>query len=100
MPNAKELQTIVEKQCYSPSINETIFPQTPPSKHWSSSTYARRVTFAWSVSFVIGGVYTDFKTGNVYVVRLVRGGSSFSDYSGDAAAPPPTPTASSLNLRL
>ncbi|MCP5124349.1 MAG: DUF4214 domain-containing protein [Gammaproteobacteria bacterium] len=93
MPNAKELQTIVEKQCYSPSINETIFPQTPPSKHWSSSTYARRVTFAWSVSFVIGGVYTDFKTGNVYVVRLVRGGSSFSDYSGDAAAPPPTPTA-------
>ena len=49
LPNIKELQSIVEEQCFQPAINETIFPNTPAvSNVWSNSPSGDSV---WYVSF-------------------------------------------------
>lgn len=38
LPNIKELISIVEHQCVSPAINETIFPDVPPTAEVFSSS--------------------------------------------------------------
>jgi hypothetical protein len=38
LPNIKELISIVEHQCASPAVNETIFPDTPPTAEVFSSS--------------------------------------------------------------
>ena len=50
VPNQKELGSIVERRCYSPAINETVFPGTS-NWFWSASSYANYSYYAWSVSF-------------------------------------------------
>lgn len=77
LPNKNELESIVEASCYSPAINETIFPATPPVFFWSSSPFAGFSGGAWSVDFSFGAVNPSDKAGNkegVIPVRLVRGG--------------------------
>ncbi|MBT4549899.1 MAG: DUF1566 domain-containing protein, partial [Gammaproteobacteria bacterium] len=37
VPDIKELASLVEIACYSPAINETLFPATPASGFWSAS---------------------------------------------------------------
>jgi Protein of unknown function (DUF1566) len=74
LPNVKELTSIVEGSCYSPSINVSLFPNTPSRSFWSSSGYARDSWFAWSVYFDEGyAYYSDGKRDNKNV-RLVRSG--------------------------
>jgi len=70
LPNQKELNSIVERQCVVPSINAAIFPATVSDWYWSASPYAGVATYAWSIDFG-GGV--NGKSVNYYV-RLVRGG--------------------------
>lgn len=77
LPNKNELESIVESSCYSPAINETIFPATPPVFYWSSSPYAGFSGGAWSVDFGFGAVNSSNKANDkegVIPVRLVRGG--------------------------
>jgi hypothetical protein len=89
VPNIKELRSIVELQCFDPSINLTVFPAMPPPAYWSSHTATPSVIF-WSSSSTVasdgsssnaGGV--DFYDGddgnwvdkfNSNHVRLVRSG--------------------------
>lgn len=73
LPNLKELNSIVERQCVDPAINLDVFPATPSSWFWSASPYAGRADYAWYVAFDDGldGVY--YKSGSA-AVRLVRGG--------------------------
>lgn len=72
LPNIKELQSLVERQCYSPSINSKTFPNTPSSNYWSSSHSSHGVDLAWKVNFDQG--YSSSATHSFfsYAVRAVR----------------------------
>lgn len=85
LPNRRELESIVERRCYRPAINEALFPNTPYEPDvdvriskagfvWSSSPYVSHAGSAWVVDFGTGGgVYAELKT-NALRVRLVRAG--------------------------
>ena len=77
LPNVKELISLIEWQCYNPSINTTFFPnKTIAWDYWSSSPTDPLfvgTNSSWNVGFRNGG------TGRVdraspLLVRLVRGG--------------------------
>ena len=70
-PNKNELESIVEGRCFSPAINEELFPATPPAYFWSSSPYAAVSHGAWSVDFGYGTVNASVKSGSIHI-RLVR----------------------------
>lgn len=74
LPNLKELKSIAELKCYSPAINETVFPSTAFHWYWSSSTSAFGSNNARGVHFNNG--YDHHYTGrnNSNRVRLVRSG--------------------------
>ncbi len=73
LPNIKELASLVENQCFSPSINETLFPATQSVSYWSSSFYNAISTNSWFVSFNSGSGSVTGRN-NPYYIRLVRGG--------------------------
>ena len=77
LPEAYELQTIVDYGKHSPAIDTTYFPSTQ-SSYWSttfvkstSSVYYK--SSAWIVHFSLGSVGSITKTRSYYV-RCVRGG--------------------------
>lgn len=71
LPNIKELSSIIENACYGPSINLTIFPDTPAGIYWSSTPYAGAPDNAWSVRFNYGQNSMNYKY-DYYFARLVR----------------------------
>lgn len=74
LPDIKELNSIIERQCTMPAINEIVFPATPTMSFWSSSPYAGNQAYAWNVYFPYGisdGNSKSYK----FFVRLVRGGA-------------------------
>ena len=69
LPNIKELQSIVEKQCTEPAINIQIFPGNL-SAVWSSTPDVYSY-FVWDVNFKYG--YTSTReASHSFQVRLVR----------------------------
>ena len=56
-----------------PTIYQSAFPNTQPTRYWSSSPYAPVASLAWYVYFDDGYDYAGLK-GNNDAVRLVRGG--------------------------
>jgi hypothetical protein len=79
LPSKPELESILEYTCHSPSINETVFPNTASSSNWTSTTSDNpSPSTAWTVDFKFGWSFGRriFKTSLQYV-RLVRGGSAF-----------------------
>jgi len=84
LPNIKELNSIVERNCFNPTINLNIFPITKLSVFpndamvmmWSSSprTHTTVNSRAWALRFYDGSFYAYPKDGIAFVyVRLVRG---------------------------
>lgn len=71
LPSKNELESIVEERCYSPAINDKVFPDTPSVFFWSSSPFAGFSGGAWSVDFGFGAVNASDKDGAI-PVRLVR----------------------------
>ena len=74
LPNANELESIVDEGAYNPSINSTYFPSTVADAYWTSTTYALDTTKAWLLSFYSGNVDVYLKTNATFNVRCVRGG--------------------------
>ncbi|MCJ8314994.1 MAG: DUF1566 domain-containing protein [Saccharospirillaceae bacterium] len=72
VPNLKELESLVEPACYSPAINQSIFPNTNSTFYWSSSPTAINTANAWNVIFRFGNNYYSDKNYNAVSVRLVR----------------------------
>ncbi len=71
LPDKRELQSLVERGCYNPAVNSTVFPNTPSSWYWSSSSVAGYGGNAWAVYFYGGADYGGAKDDDSYV-RLVR----------------------------
>ena len=73
LPNVKELLSIVERRCFNPSINETVFPATVPGVYWSSTPSVAGIgTEAYSVSFIQGSDGGEDKAALTRLVRPVR----------------------------
>ena len=73
LPSAKELESLVERKCYSPAINQAVFPYTFPELYWSSTPLASFAGSAWVVSFW-SGMVSDSWRDYTQMVRLVRAG--------------------------
>jgi len=76
VPNIKELSTIVERKCVSPTINLVVFPNTTTNgRYWSSTPSSYNAGKILAVEFTYGGNLED--SSQVFFpnyVRLVRGG--------------------------
>lgn len=72
LPELKELRSIVEGACRSPSIDGSAFPGTPGGWYWSSRVNPGCSGGTWGVSFAEGDISLD-DAGNPHLVRLVRG---------------------------
>ena len=74
LPNVNELQSLVDYERYSPTINTTYFPNTQSSYYWSSTTTPGYPDFAWYVYFSDGGVSFYYVKSYPRYVRAVRAG--------------------------
>ena len=92
LPTIKELQSLVDMQCYGPAINSRIFPDTPgspapeyfggtptppPVGFWSSTPFHEldgrgEYSQAWILQPFLGDATPAPKTNPVNYVRLVR----------------------------
>lgn len=71
VPSQRELQSLVERACYGPAINETYFPAVVAGWTLSSSPVAGTPGSAWYVNFVDGNDGIGSMTNDGYL-RLVR----------------------------
>lgn len=85
VPNVKELASIIEHGCESPSINKLVFPSTPVGKFWTSSPISKTgaLSNVWAIDFQTGvadaGVEATYQSAgsvrtpvNTLYVRFVR----------------------------
>lgn len=71
LPSIKELVSVVDDRFVSPSVDVTLFPGTPLSFFWASSSWAVGNQAAWVVSFTYGDSDGSNKP-NANNVRCVR----------------------------
>ncbi|MBQ4838342.1 MULTISPECIES: DUF1566 domain-containing protein [Pseudoalteromonas] len=72
VPNVKELATIVERSCEDPAINATVFLGNHSGNYWTSTTYAKDISRAWTYQFADGlNDRSSSKTSDAFV-RLMR----------------------------
>lgn len=84
LPNINELRSIVEDQCYMPTIRTSVFPDTPNAGFWSASPLADFPILAWVVYFDNGTNSGGSKgLDGANGVRLVRGGQSFAAFTAE-----------------
>lgn len=72
LPTRKELATLPDYGRQYPAIDTTVFPDTPTSPFWSSSSYMYDTTYAWLVYFDTGDVDGNGKSSSGRA-RCVRG---------------------------
>jgi len=71
LPTQKELESIVEKHCFQPAINESKFPNTVSTGFWTSTENPTSKYHAMLVFFLHGESYLSNKQAE-WFVRLVR----------------------------
>lgn len=74
LPNATEIQSIVDYTKYNPAIDTTAFPNTNASDYWSSTTLAVNTGNAVTLDFETGFVSVGSGKTTSFHVRCVRGG--------------------------
>lgn len=96
LPNIKELYSLLETGCLADygvgvaGINPTVFPATPSSAtYWSSSTHVNSSRQAWTLDFERGTVQPIPKDAYTrYYARFVRGGQWLEAFdSGEDGVP-------------
>ncbi|MEW6313402.1 MAG: DUF1566 domain-containing protein [Pseudomonadota bacterium] len=73
LPMMPELASIVERQCFNPRMNETVFPGAPSTVFWSIMEKMGTTRYAYTLDFGGGAAVATLKDFNG-AVRLVRGG--------------------------
>ncbi len=71
VPSVKELASILEHSCVTPSINEVVFKGNKSQNYWTSTSGVTDPTFAWVYTFDRGLNSLHDKTASVYL-RFVR----------------------------
>lgn len=71
LPNRKELDTIVDRHCFEPAINTSLFPNTPVESFWTNSPYPFNGQSTWGIEFEFGGHKSLLRSGE-HAARLVR----------------------------
>ena len=74
LPNIKELQSLVERSCYLPAINDTVFSVVDSNlsvRYWTSTPSITTDDSAWTVDFSNGLSDIESKD-SVNSIRLVR----------------------------
>jgi hypothetical protein len=71
LPNVKELSTITERSCVRPSVNQEVFPMTPPDDFWTATPSVFDAQRAWSLGFFNGTSSIKAKDRSIHI-RLVR----------------------------
>jgi len=96
LPNKQELDSVVDRSCHSPLINDQVFPGTIEDWTWTSTTVAAYPAYAWVVDFrrILSADAVN-KSGGIGAVRLVRGGQSFDALVAVADTTPPDTTITS-----
>ncbi|MGX9726103.1 MAG: Lcl C-terminal domain-containing protein [Candidatus Electronema sp. VV] len=73
LPNIKELQSIVEEQCYNPAVNLTAFRDAAGvEKIWSNSPSAVGTGSSWYIELYYGDMLGGSRSTETLGVRLVR----------------------------
>lgn len=72
VPNSKELESLVKRDCYNPAIETEVFSSLDLDYMWSSTPASAYFGNAWAIQFRNGGVVSVDKE-NEYKVRLVKG---------------------------
>lgn len=90
LPNKQELESLVDRSCYSPAMNDGVFPGAVADWTWTSTTNESDPAAASMVSFDAGHHNANAKAFPL-AVRFVRGGQFFDSLaSTDAVAPETT----------
>lgn len=73
VPTIKEMSSLVETECKSPSINTRVFSGIEPEVYWSSESnfWIRRM--AWSLYFYRGQYFSNQAKASAFRFMLVRG---------------------------
>ncbi len=72
MPNIKELGSIVEHQCATPSIDTAIFPGTVAGMYWSSTAWPANALNVVGMNFNDSNDAVNAKTTGTLYLRMVR----------------------------
>ncbi|MBS4097830.1 MAG: DUF1566 domain-containing protein [Sulfuricella sp.] len=83
LPTIAELNSIVEREADSPTINGKVFPNTPAGNFLSATPMYQMPGYSWVVNFASGG---DGSGRGSYYLRLVRGGQSVEATAPSAPA--------------
>jgi 5-hydroxyisourate hydrolase-like protein (transthyretin family) len=81
LPNAKELRSIFEAQCFGPVVDLRVFPEAG-NMYWSSTTYDWQPSMAWAYEMFGGNPSPTEKSDASPGIRLVRGGTEYDAYEG------------------
>lgn len=71
LPNKNELNSLVDRACTGPAINENVFPDTVLGGFWTSTPARHSDDFAWQVNFTTGTIIA-FDITQTFSLRLVR----------------------------